>query len=114
MDDVGTLIDITPEIDHRRGVERFARLAGLVERQAAEIARNPRSFLDRAYEAVSARDRLFEEVKRAVYPPIRACSVNDHIEIVDHLAEARMQISMVRNIIDRWETTRSIAAQRKG
>jgi hypothetical protein len=107
MDDVGTVIDVTAEIDHRRGFERFARLAGLVERQADEINRNPRPFLDRAYQAVAARDRLFEEIRRAIYPPIPTRYVNDPIEMLDHGAEARRQIAVVKEIIARWEKTRN-------
>jgi hypothetical protein len=71
------IVDVTEAIEHRRAVERFARLSRLVQSDFDEIARDPHPFLKRAYERAAACEQRLEEIRRVLAPSVRPYDPNE-------------------------------------
>ena len=71
------IVDVTEAIEHRRAVERFARLSRLVQGDFDEIARDPHPFLKRACEHAVACEQRLEEIRRVLAPSVRPYDPNE-------------------------------------
>lgn len=100
----GNVVDATAAIRDKLFVERFARLAGLVEQQEASVAADPKKFMAMAGRRIAALELQVRAAEEALSPlvVVRPYREDGMIERpIDPRDEALQRNSQARAILNR-------------